>query len=210
MLKELLEKRFTAKWWSDKEVEKEKLNYILDCTYLAPSKNGKWNYEIFVLGNSEKANDFKKWSYWEDTYCIDGEQKKEGPIGNRRYNGQILAPVLLVWVSNKKDRETFNDCLVSATISMLAAEEAGLDTGFNGCLSEKDTAKKLDRPGHYSTIMLGLGYADKLDGINNSIQREVTKDGVKHGFDYGNVSPEILRGPNRNKKPEIDNLIHHI
>jgi len=208
MLKELLEKRFTAKWWSDKEVEKEKLNYILDCTYLAPSKNGKWNYEIFVLGNSEKANEIKQWLYWEDTYCIDGERIKEGPIGNRRYNGQVLAPIVLIWVAKNKNRETFNDCLVSSTITMLAAEELGVNTGFNGCLGEIATAKKLGRgySGHAS-IILGLGYIDKID---DKIQREVFKDSVKHGFDYGNVSPEILRGPNRNKKPEIDNLIHHI
>lgn len=207
MLKELLSQRLTTKWWSDKSVEKDKLDYILECTHLAPSKNGKWNYEIFVLGDSYKSNEFKQWSYWEDTYCIDGERKKEGPIGNRRYNGQILAPILLVWVSNRKDRETYNDCLVSATISMLAAEEVGLDTGFNGCLGEEDTAKKLDRPGHYGTIMLGLGYADKLDGVDSSIQREVIKDGVKHGFDYGNVDTSITRGPNRNKKPDIGTLI---
>ena len=208
MLKELLEKRFTAKWWSDKEVEKEKLNYILDCTYLAPSKNGKWNYEIFVLGNSEKANEIKQWLYWENTYCIDGERIKEGPIGNRRYNGQVLAPTVLIWVAKNKNRETFNDCLVSSTITMLAAEEQGVNTGFNGCLGEIATAEKLGRgaSGHAS-IILGLGYIDKID---DKIQREVLRDNVKHGFDYGNVSPEILRGPNRNKKPEIDNLIHHI
>ena len=78
MLKDLLEKRFTAKWWSDKPVEKEKLDYILDCTYLAPSKNGKWKFEIFVLGNSEKANEIKQWLYWENTYCLDMKRGKEG------------------------------------------------------------------------------------------------------------------------------------
>jgi len=210
MLKEILEKRFTAKWWSDKPVEKDKLNYVLDCAYLAPSKNGKWNYEIFVLGNSEKANKIKQWLYYDETYCIDGERLKEGPIGNRRYNGQVLAPIVLVWVAKNKSRESFDDCITSATISMMASEEIGVNTGFNGCLGHKTTAEKLDRPGQYATIILGLGYIDKIDGINTSIQREVFKDGVKHGFDYGNVSPEIVRGPNRNKKPGIDSLIHFI
>ena len=208
MLKELLEKRFTAKWWSDKPVEKEKLDYILDCTYMSPSKNGKWNYEIFVLGNSEKANEIKQWLYWENTYCIDGERIKEGPIGNRRYNGQVLAPIVLIWVAKNKNRETFNDCLVSSTVTMLAAEEKGVNTGFNGCLGEIATAEKLGRgaSGHAS-IILGLGYIDKVD---DKVQREVFKDNVKHGFDYGNVSPEILLGPNRNKKPNIEHLFHHI
>ena len=210
MLKELLSNRFTAKWWSEKPVEEDKLQYVLDCTYLSPSKNGKYKYEIFVLGNSDKANEIKQWLYWENTYCIDGERLKEGPIVNRRYNGQLLAPIVLVWVANNKDKETFNDCMVSSTISMLAAEEQGLQTGFNGCQGVKDLAKKLDREGSYAYISLGLGNIDKIDGIDNSIQREVIKDNVKHGFDYGNVDVSVTRGPNRYNKPKIDALIKHI
>lgn len=210
MLKELLSNRFTAKWWSEKTVEEDKLQYVLDCTYLSPSKNGKYKYEIFVLGNSDKANEIKQWLYWENTYCIDGERLKEGPIVNRRYNGQLLAPIVLVWVANNKDKETFNDCMVSSTISMLAAEEQGLQTGFNGCQGVKDLAKKLDREGSYAYISLGLGNIDKIDGIDNSIQREVIKDNVKHGFDYGNVDVSVTRGPNRYNKPKIDALIKHI
>ena len=210
MLKELLSNRFTAKWWSEKPVEKDKLQYVLDCTYLSPSKNGKYKYEIFVLGDNEKSNEIKQWLYWENTYCIDGERIKEGPIGNRRYNGQLLAPIVLVWVANNKDKETFNDCMVSSTISMLAAEEQGLQTGFNGCLGELAVAEKLGRVNRYGMMSLGLGYIDKMDGEDTSIQREVFKDGVKHGFDYGNVIPDVTRGPNRTNKPTIDSLIKHI
>ena len=108
MLREILGKRFTAKWWSDKPIEQEKLDYILDCAYSAPSKNGKYNYEIFVLGDSEKSNQIKQWLYWENTYCIGGERLREGPIGHRRYNGQVLAPTVLVWVAKHKNEETFN------------------------------------------------------------------------------------------------------
>jgi len=210
MLKELLEKRFTAKWWSDKPVEKEKLDYILDCTYLAPSKNGKWKFEIFVLGNSERSNEIKQWLYWENTYCLDMKRGREGPIGNRRYNGQILAPIVLVWVAKEKDKEVFNDCMVSSTISMIAAQEQGLQTGFNCCQGMEDLAKKLDREGRYAYISLGIGLIDKIDGINNSIQREVFKDGVKHGFDYGNVDVSVTRGPNRFNKPGVWKVIKHI
>ena len=210
MLKELLSNRFTAKWWSEKTVEEDKLQYVLDCTYLSPSKNGKYKYEIFVLGSSDKANEIKQWLYWENTYCIDGERLKEGPIGNRRYNGQLLAPVVLIWVANVKNKETFNDCMVSSTIAMLAAEEQGIQTGFNGCLGELAVAEKLGRVNRYGMMSLGLGYIDKMDGEDTSIQREVFKDGVKHGFDYGNVTPDVTRGPNRTNKPTIDSLIKHI
>ena len=206
MLREILEKRFTAKWWSDKPIEQEKLDYILDCAYSAPSKNGKYNYEIFVLGDSEKSNEIKHWLYCENTYCIGGERLREGPIGHRRYNGQVLAPTVLVWVAKHKNEETFNDCLVSSTIAMIASEEQGINTGFNGCLGEKETAEKLGRyDSSHAPIAMGLGYIDKMD---DDIQREVYKDNVKYGFDYGNVKPEIRRGPNRVGKKTKDELIH--
>lgn len=210
MLKDLLSNRYTAKWWSDDSVDSEKLQYILDCTYLSPSKQGKWNYEIFVLGNNQKSISIKEWLYWENTYCLDTVRGKEGPIGNRRYNGQITAPIVLVWVAKDRDNEIFNDCMVSSTIAMMAAQEQGLQTGFNACQGQKDLAKKLDREGSYAYISLGLGNIDKIDGIDNSIQREVIKDNVKHGFDYGNVDVSVTRGPNRYNKPKIDALIKHI
>lgn len=207
MLKDLLSNRYTAKWWSDDSVDSEKLQYILDCTYLSPSKNGKWNYEVFVLGNNEKSISIKEWLYWENSYCIDGERLKEGPIGNRRYNGQITAPIVLVWVTKDRNNEMFNDCMVSSTIAMMAAQEQGLQTGFNACQGQKDLAKKLNREESYAYISLGIGYIDNVDGVDNSIQREVVKDNVRHGFDYGNVDVSVTRGPNRDKKPDIGTLI---
>ena len=49
MLKELLSNRFTAKWWSEKTVEEDKLQYVLDCTYLSPSKNPLRKFREAIL-----------------------------------------------------------------------------------------------------------------------------------------------------------------
>lgn len=91
---------------------------------------------------------------------------------------------------------------------MIAAEEQGVNTGFNGCLGEIATSKnQAEDILVIHSIILGLGYIDKID---DKVQREVFKQGEKHGFDYGNVDVSITKGPNRNKRPVIDNLIHHI
>jgi len=223
MLKELLEKRFTAKWWSDKPVEKDKLDYILNCASTVPSKQGSFDYEICVLGDNEKSKDIKNWIYWENSYCIDGTRGKEGPIGNRRYNGQCLAPIVLAFIGKREkvsyekdtpridDNDLCRDIMVSATTAMLAAEEQGLNTGLQGCMSEKEVAKKLDKKG-FCYILLGIGYIDKYDTetITDKLffaGREVFKDGVKHGFDHGNNPADDLRGPNRNNESLV---IHHI
>ena len=57
MIKDLLQERITAKWWNDSQVEDKKLKYILDCIYNAPSKNGNFEYEVFV----SKSEEFKNW-----------------------------------------------------------------------------------------------------------------------------------------------------
>ena len=193
MLKELLEKRFTAKWWSEKPVEKYKLDYVLDCIKKAPSKNGKYDYDLFILGDSEKSKKFKQWLYWENTYCLDLKRAPGGPIGNRRYNGQVLAPIVLIWVTKYKHKDTEQDCVVSSTIAMLAAEEQNLYTGFNGCLGEEEIANKLGVKGN-AVIAIGLGYIDKMD---SEVTRDVYKDDILHGFDIANViksqlSPDVI------------------
>ena len=203
MLKELLEKRFTAKWWSDKLVEQEKLDYVLDCILQCPSKNGKYDFDLFILGNSKKSYEIKQWLYWENTYCLDEIRAKKGPIGNRRYNGQVLSPIVLIWVAKNNERDAVKDCLVSSSIAMIAAEEQNLNTGFNGCLGEIHTAEKLGVKGH-AIIALGLGYIDKID---DKLRRDVYKDSVLHGFDFGNVRKDII-GPNRVRNK--NHIIHHI
>lgn len=198
MIKDLLQERITAKWWNDSQVEDKKLKYILDCIYNAPSKNGNFEYEVFV----SKSEEFKNWLYYKNTCCLNGVRGAEGD-GVRRYNGQVLAPVILTWIASDKDKETYADCIVSATIAMVAAEEIGLQTGFCGCIEPGKVAKKLDRSGKTAAIILGIGYIDQLD---TDPIRKVYKDGVELGWDHANVKPNIAIS-SRNKKPDQFDLI---
>ena len=180
MLKELLEKRTTTKWWSDKIVEKDKLDYVLNCIRRTPSKQLKYNFKVLIFDESKKCKEVKDWLYWEHTCCLDKVRGAKGE-GLRRYNGQVLAPIVLAWASEKDDLEVIEDIMVSSTTALLAAEEVGLNTGFNGCLESKELGHKVGEP--YVHMLLGLGYADKVDG---EPMRKVYKDGVEMGYDLGN------------------------
>ena len=180
MLKELLEKRITTKWWSDKPVEKDKLDYVLNCIRRTPSKQLKYNFKVLIFDESKKCKEIKDWLYWEHTCCLNKVRGAKGE-GLRRYNGQVLAPIVLAWASEKDDLEVIEDIMVSSTTALLAAEEVGLNTGFNGCLESKELGKKVG----YSHVhmLLGLGYADKID---TEPTRKVYKDGKEVGYDLGN------------------------
>jgi hypothetical protein len=180
MLKELLEKRTTTKWWSDKIVEKDKLDYVLNCIRRTPSKQLKYNFKVLIFDESKKCKEVKDWLYWEHTCCLDKVRGAKGE-GLRRYNGQVLAPIVLAWASEKDNLEVIEDIMVSSTTALLAAEEVGLNTGFNGCLESKELGQKVGEP--HVHMLLGLGYADKIDG---EPMRKVYKDGVEMGWDLSN------------------------
>ena len=180
MLKELLEKRTTTKWWSDKIVEKDKLDYVLNCVRRTPSKQLKYNFKVLIFDESKKCKEIKDWLYWEHTCCLNKVRGAKGE-GLRRYNGQVLAPIVLAWASEKNDLEVIEDIMVSSTIALLAAEEVGLNTGFNGCLESKELGQKVGEP--HVHMLLGLGYADKIDG---ETIRKVYKDGIEMGWDLSN------------------------
>lgn len=175
MFKEILSDRITTKWWLPRAVEQEKLQQILDTIYLSPSKQGKFNHKVYVLGSSERSMELKKYLFWEDTYCIDGIRGLPGP-GHRRFNGQVNAPIVLVWFAKKyaaggggqyeqenEMQRVRDDCIVSATVAMSAAEELGLQTGFCGCISQYDfvakvTGKNWQQVEDISVMSMGIGY----------------------------------------------------
>ncbi len=207
-LKDILNNRITTKWWSDSPIEPDKLINVFDALTKAPSKQMRYNYRIVVLGDSPKAVEFKKWLYWKNTPCLDGIRGKEG-TGLKRYNGQVLAPYVLLWMTPSDYKEMLDDVMISATIAMLAAENEGLKTGFCSCMANWEVAEKLgkftdERPlPKYASVALGMGYADKIDtspfnrvdnlghvftdGVERPFARPVIKDGVQVGFDIGNI-----------------------
>ena len=208
-LKDILTKRFTSKWWLDKPIESEKIRYILDCLYECPSKQSKYNYNIHVLYDSEQSIKIKQWMYWKDTVCVRGHRGDTLDVNPtlNRFNGQVLAPIVMIWVAKKRTESSVNDCMVSSTIAMLAAEECGLNTGFNGCMSRRKTADILGYGKEaYAIISMGFGYG--VQAIKNNITKaKIYKEGVHVGWDHMNVDPSITTTWNRIQKPKKDSFI---
>ena len=201
MLKNNLLGRFTAKWWDDRKVDESDLQYILECAYLAPSKQGRYNFNIYVFGDDDRSQNFKRWLYYENTYCLDKVRGKTGE-GLKRYNGQVLAPIVLLWVAHDNGHETRDDCLISASVAMCASLEKNLQTGLTGCIGPEEIAAKLS----ISTVpitCLGIGYAEP----DMMLTRPVFLDGKKIGFDLSNTDPKIVENYNRSKKPKFSDLI---
>lgn len=170
MLKDVLRNRFTAKWWKDDPVEQEKLDAVLQAAYLAPVKNGKFDHELLVLTDSAEGKAIKEYLYYDHTWCGDGIRNKPGFVGMKRYNGQVIAPVVLLWSANippatispvnENEKIRIRDnCLLQAGFAMCAAEEQGLRTGINSTQFGLDVAQHLGIVGKECILSLGIGYA---------------------------------------------------
>lgn len=210
MLKDHLKKRFTAKWWDDKEVEQEKLQNVLEAAYLSPSKQGTYRYKVIVITNSENGKSFKKWLYEENSWCYEGVRGKQGQ-GKKRYNGQVLAPVVLAYLIYHQDQSDLEDLplknhidtIVNATVAMCAAEEQGLSTGFNSTVDGLSISRKLGYPDTICTVLLGIGYATSDLRIRRGIY---DKNGDRVGYDYSNTDPNLKLDINRTQKSKIEDF----
>jgi len=219
MLVEYLRTRYTAKWWNDQIVETEKLNAIIECAYLAPNKQGNYDFKIVVLTDSIEGKEFKQWLYWENTACLDKVRGKEGP-GLRRYNGQVIAPIVMIWLARQFDQpindyeeneflRANNDCIVSATMAMCQAAELQVSTGFCGCLGGREIADRLNMINSTAIISVGFGYATSdTDPVISAAK--VYKDNVEVGFDLKNFDASIRNIHTRDKRPIMDNMITYI
>jgi hypothetical protein len=216
MLLDHLKSRYTAKWWDPKPVEGFKLEAILESAYQAPSKQGYYDFEMVVLTDSPAGKEFKEWLYWDDTSCLNKIRGAQGP-GFRRYNGQVLAPIVVVWLAKKfppsknpygesEWLRTNNDCIVSSTMAMCQAEELGVSTGFCGTLGGVEIADRLSKPDKIAVISIGFGYATP----DTRPRRAVLKNGVTVGFDLSNTDPSIRTLDTRKNRPPMGSMINYL
>jgi len=201
MISDLLKNRFTAKWWKERPVTQSDLDQILSSAFHAPSKQSKYNYKIYVFTDSDLGKELKEWFYWENTACLDTVRGKQGE-GLRRYNGQVLAPIYVLWLADDDSLETRDDCMVSATVAMLAAEELGLQTGFCGCIGPVEIKEKFSIDGK-AVISLGIGHAV----TDSKESRKVFRENKEVGFDLSNCDPGFKTYHVRKNKPPFDELI---
>ncbi len=228
-LKNILSERFTCKHWDfNSPISKDNIDYILDCVYLAPSKMAYHSHKIVVLTDSNQAQEIKEWLFYEHTWNSNGDRTNPQPTDLIDYNGQYMAPVVLLWLNQEKDpskytvtfeNHTFevdspsylqrqNDIFISSTVAMIAAQEKGFSTGFGSCHDHIEVAKKLGYDGWRCPIALGIGKAKDTsqDELEHGILLPVyDKNNNKIGTSLANIKANKSY-PNRENKPRKEDM----
>lgn len=146
---ELAKKRYSVRNYSEKPVEQDKLNYILECGRIAPSAANYQPWQIFVIRDA-------------------GMREKLTATYGREWFKQ--APVMLVFCgdhsvgwkrSDGKDHTDIDVSIITDHITLAAAEQ-GLGTCWICNFDAAGCSGILNLPPHLEPIAyLSLGYPGK-------------------------------------------------
>jgi len=150
---DIVEKRRSIRSFKDKQIEKEKLDKILNAAYLAPSAGNLQARKILVITKPEEK-----------------KQLCEASLGQ---NCLKEAPVILVFFAIPKESEqkfgargrelyAMQDATIACTFANLAATALGLASVWVGAFHEDSIIKALSAPVDCVPVaMLPIGYANE-------------------------------------------------
>ena len=162
--KEVVKNRYSCKKYSDRQVEADKLNAILEAGRLAPTAKNLQEQHVYVLQSSEA---FAK---------IDA-------VTPCRYG----APTVLVVAFDKNNVFTYpggkrdsgvEDATIVATHMILAAADQGVDSCWINFLDPEKLAESLGLPENEEVLMvMDLGYAAEGAGplANHSSRKPLSE-----------------------------------
>ena len=159
-----IEKRRSIRSYSDRTVEKSKIQKILKAAWMCPSAMGMQNFKIFVIENPQKKEKMVKATHDQEyvnsslllVFCTDPKRIKF--MGNR---GKTLLSV--------------QDATIAASYAQLAATSLGLSSVWVGHFKEKAVAQIL-RTKLRPVVILPIGYANEKP---KSKKNQKIKDLVK-------------------------------
>lgn len=144
---DLAEKRFSVRKFSDKPVEKEKLDKILEAGNIAPTAKNLQPQRIYVLQSEEalaKLNALTHCAYGAKTvllFTYDMNEEWKNPLQEGIHSG-------------------VEDVSIVATHIMFMAEELGLSTCWCNYFPNSELEKAFNVPGNEkSVLLLPVGYA---------------------------------------------------
>lgn len=146
-LLQLMKKRYSAKSYSNKKVEKEKLDYILEAGRVAPSAVLKQNHRVIVVESDEGLEKLSRACRTHNPTCIlivccDHENSWVNPA-----DGHDMTDI---------------DCSIMSTHMMLAATEQGVDSVWLNWFDTEMIKRDFHIPESYKLVhLLALGYADR-------------------------------------------------
>ena len=162
--KEVIKARYSCKKYSDRQVEKEKLDAILNAGRLAPTAKNLQEQHIYVLQSPETL-------------------AKIDAVTPCRYG----APTVLVVAFDKNNVFTYpggkrdsgiEDATIVATHMILAAADEGVDSCWINFLDPEKLAEVLELPENEEVLMvMDLGYAAEGAGPlpNHRNRKELCK-----------------------------------
>ena len=162
--KEVIKARYSCKKYSDRQVEKEKLDAILNAGRLAPTAKNLQEQHIYVLQSQEAL-------------------AKIDAVTRCRYG----APTVLVVAFDKNNVFTYpggkrdsgiEDATIVATHMILAAADEGVDSCWINFLDPNKLAEVLGLPDNEEVLMvMDLGYAAEGAGPlpNHESRKELSE-----------------------------------
>ena len=143
---ELAKKRYTVRTFSDRTVEEEKLNKILEAGNIAPTAKNNQPQKIYVVKSKEgleKVRSLTKCHYNAPVVLIigyDKQQEWQNPLENGVYSG-------------------IEDVSIVATHMMLEATNLGLSTCWVNYFSPSEVKEKMNLSDTEKVVLfLLLGY----------------------------------------------------
>ena len=146
---ELAKTRYSVRSFTEKKIEKEKLDKIINAGYVAPTACNRQPQQIYVLQSAEAIEKLKqvcKFVFGSNTVIMitaDRSREWKNPLTDKYHTGEI-------------------DCSIVLTQMMLQAWELGIGSCWIGYFNPDLIAEKFALPANEQVIaLLPLGYPSK-------------------------------------------------
>lgn len=165
---DVIKERYSCKKFSERQVEEEKLQKILQAGRLAPTAKNLQEQRIYVIRSAEglaKVDKLTPCRYGASTVLAVAFDKNN----------------VFVYPGGKRD-SGIEDATIVATHLMLAAKAEGVDSCWINFFDPEEAAKELGLPEHEEMLMfLDLGYpADGAGPLAPHGQRKDLKETVSY------------------------------
>jgi nitroreductase len=143
---DVIQSRQSIRKWQDRQVERAKINCILEAINRAPSAGNFQSYEVYEVKSAERRREVAQ-ATWDQGYIAE-------------------APEMLVFCSHPAQCEygaeiyPLEDTTIACTFAMLAVTALGLGAVWIGAFDPKKIAAVMDLPeGQHPVAILPIGYA---------------------------------------------------
>ncbi|MBO4331592.1 MAG: nitroreductase family protein [Paludibacteraceae bacterium] len=164
-LHEIIAKRFSVRNYIDKKVEKEKIDYILDCARLAPSACNRQPWTIYVASSPDVLANLKL------AYAREWMDKVSTIIVVSAHHDQS-------WHRERFDNKDHSDVdlAILADHIILAATQCGLGSCWV-CAFDPDLCRKalnIDDAQEEPVVMIPIGYADSSVAVPEKKRKNIS------------------------------------